>query len=194
MNHHPISTNPAFQAWFSGSVLTEVNGEPQVLYHGTRQAWKNNRFLRGKAAHNRHSMGFHFGGKSAANARIAPIIQEMIAMPYLADIWGNAPAIMPVYLRITRPLRLRDIGAWHDPKWVQRALVEAGITPAGKTIAQLEKEVQALGYDGIEYPNEFEGLKGELSYIVFHSTQVKSAIGNTGRFNPKSSDITDQAI
>ena len=43
------------------------------------------------------------------------------------------------------------------------------------------------GHDGIIYDNEVEG---GVSYVVFESTQVKSATGNRGTFDPKNPDIT----
>jgi hypothetical protein len=53
----------------------------------------------------------------------------------------------------------------------------------------IREYLKSKGYDGIVYPNEHEG-KGE-SYVVFDPTQIKSAIGNSGAFDPKSGSLTD---
>jgi len=50
--------------------------------------------------------------------------------------------------------------------------------------------MEGAGYDGIVYDNKYE--KGGDSYMAFHPEQIKSAIGNSGAFDPKSGSLTDQ--
>ena len=57
----------------------------------------------------------------------------------------------------------------------------------GEKSAYLKAFLQQLGYDSIVYDNKYEG--GGDSYILFNPNQVKSAIGNTGEFNPENKDI-----
>jgi hypothetical protein len=46
------------------------------------------------------------------------------------------------------------------------------------------------GYEGVTYRNRYEAPKEEAdSHIVFDPTQVKSALGNTGAYNPRSGQI-----
>lgn len=45
------------------------------------------------------------------------------------------------------------------------------------------------GHDGLIYRNQFED-KGKDSYVAFHPTQIKSATGNQGTFDPTDPDIT----
>jgi hypothetical protein len=47
--------------------------------------------------------------------------------------------------------------------------------------------IQSYGYDGVFYENALEG--DGISYIAFHPTQIKSAIGNRGTFDPENPDI-----
>jgi len=49
--------------------------------------------------------------------------------------------------------------------------------------------MEGAGYDGIVYDNKYE--KGGDSYMAFHPEQIKSAIGNSGAFDPKSGSLTD---
>jgi len=50
------------------------------------------------------------------------------------------------------------------------------------------------GIDGVIYkneaPRELRGVKDPTAYIAFEPTQIKSAIGNTGTYNPLDPDIT----
>ena len=58
----------------------------------------------------------------------------------------------------------------------------------GEKSAYLKAFLQQLGYDSIVYDNKYEG--GGDSYILFNPNQIKSAIGNTGEFNPDTGDIS----
>lgn len=53
----------------------------------------------------------------------------------------------------------------------------------------LVSALQVKGYDGIVYPNAYEA-KGSDAYVAFEPTQVKSAIGNRGTFDPGDPRIT----
>jgi hypothetical protein len=75
---------------------------------------------------------------------------------------------MPVYLSIQRPLRL-SFDPYDEETWAE------GIERA-----------KDKGYDGIDYPNAVEG--GE-SWVAFSPTQIKSAIGNRGTFEPEDPNI-----
>jgi GNAT superfamily N-acetyltransferase len=75
---------------------------------------------------------------------------------------------MPVYLSIQRPLRL-SFDPYDEETWAE------GIERA-----------KDKGYDGIVYPNAVEG--GE-SWVAFSPTQIKSAIGNRGTFDPEDPNI-----
>jgi len=123
---------------------------------------------------------------------------------------------MPVYLRVENPLRMEDVGEWRDPLEVLGGLPEEIRNRLDDDLADEllnlrsqyfgepeeylnDSEVQEIrdtirdaikdsGYDGIVYANAAEG-SGD-SYIVFEPEQVKSATGNTGRFDPRNPAIT----
>ena len=46
----------------------------------------------------------------------------------------------------------------------------------------IQRTIQEAGHDGVVYRNAFEG--GGDSYIVFKPTQIKSATGNVGTYDP----------
>jgi hypothetical protein len=59
---------------------------------------------------------------------------------------------------------------------------------AARELAMDARErLEAAGFDGIRYVNEIE--RG-ISWIVFNPNQVKSAFGNTGKFNRKNPNMT----
>jgi hypothetical protein len=79
---------------------------------------------------------------------------------------------MPVYLSIKKPYIVP--ADQYDHTYV---------SPAGR--AKLEAE----GYDGIIAPAVEGGRFGEI--VVFRPEQIKSAIGNSGKFDPNSPSLTD---
>lgn len=53
------------------------------------------------------------------------------------------------------------------------------------------EELKKRGFDGIQYKNEIEWAFNErYDWIAFEPTQIKSATGNDGSFDPENADIT----
>ena len=102
---------------------------------------------------------------------------------------GEGGRVYPVYLSIKNPLYL---DAMQVNTFSQRL---------GKSKEDIQKQVnewKSQGYDGIItesdearfFPEAREALGGiPKQYIPFDSNQIKSAIGNTGEFNPENEDI-----
>jgi hypothetical protein len=72
-------------------------------------------------------------------------------------------------------------------------IAEAEIIPHNLLGAQAKEWALANGYDAIRsYKGDFGG-KPTAQIVVFHPTQIKSAIGNTGAFDPKNPNILYQS-
>jgi hypothetical protein len=145
----------AFRRWFGHSQIVDEHGAPLVVYHGGKP-W-----------------------------RVAPGTTWFTDSPHIADGYADQgfsdPEIKPCYLRIERPLDLRDpevaeevlgddyaddhmmsrkhkIRAWREP-------VQAAIEYA-----------QNYGYDGIIHDDTgVTNHGGHTSYVIFHPNQVKAA-------------------
>lgn len=108
--------------------------------------------------------GAHFGNKDQVDE-----IHDRMDFNELRDGLNT----IPVYLSIQNPKRIKDLGSskydWRDAKQ--------------KAISQ--------GYDGFIYKNRFEGDKRSDSYVAFYQSQIKSAIGNNGNFDPNNPIITE---
>jgi hypothetical protein len=142
-----VTDSPAFKKWFGKSVMVDKDGKPKIVFHATTEDFDT--FDR------THDIGFHFGTAAAANDRAAVSIDE------------GAPRIMPVYLKIERPLRLPDLHDWEPPD-VIGALHQAGVLSDEQAAEanenavlvdreQVQKWMDAAGYDGIVYANVSEG-------------------------------------
>lgn len=138
-------------------------------------------------------LGAHFGTVEQANK---------VAASRLFGREGTTN-IMPVYIDLRSPLRLKDVGTFHAdgiaPQlaakgWMTKAEAKAMVaaidrdwTLRPKYDRQVRELIQEHGYDGVVYKNDHEG-QGD-SYIVFEPSQVKSATGNRGTFDRESDDI-----
>jgi len=197
---------PAFKKWFGDSEVVDDAGKPMVVYHSTPKNFSVFDTARSE-------LGSHFGPVEQANAfggsngrRIMPVYLSIKKPIRLVDYgqwdaantWGQ----------------LVDLGVVEDKgDKISDSLV--GMATGGSGDKVVQDALIKAGYDGIVYLNRREGFDpfgpdgvdgnelGEMtdeevmayfpeaqdSYIVFKPTQTKSAIGNTGAFDPENPDI-----
>lgn len=191
----------------SASKIVDENGEPLVVWHFTSKGGFG-AFDRRKGTPT--NLGFHFGSERAAKA--IQDKEEVVRRHFPRRGWK--PELIPAYLSIQNPLRMKDVFGSYT-----RTLVD-GVLEAMKDIPGVEMERAALealatdytlegrkrngrkiekacialikagGFDGIVYQNEIEG--GGDSWIAFESEQVKHATVNIGTFDGGNADIRYQ--
>src|SRR5690606_11764278 len=93
-----ITESPEFRRWFGNSKVVDEHGRPLVVYHGTTAEF--DAFERRSA-----DLGFHAGSPEAANAIFESKSDGIRPRP--APLEGRR--IMPLYMRIENPLRVRDL-------------------------------------------------------------------------------------
>ena len=142
-------------------------GEPVVVqaYHGTTREFD---------AFSDATLGQKTGGP---DARAGHFLSDN---PAAADqfTWENGDKsghIMPAYVRLLNPLVSDHV------------LNGATGTEAGRIL----REAKAAGHDGVIFPrSDMLGHEG-ATFVAFDPRQIKSAIGNSGRFDPTSGSLTD---
>lgn len=166
-----------FAEWLSGSAFTDSVGRPLMLFHGTDSDLDFNVFCRAEES----SIGYHFGDRSAAHARING---SLLASP--GECRG---AVIPVYCNARRPLRLVDHHTWvlrdicselfdldviNDDQWdfIEESCSENALFAA----------LEVAGYDSVVYRNETEyaGVPRD-SLMIWRAELVKSPYA--GRFD-----------
>ena len=169
---------PEFKKWFAGSSVVNEDGSPRVMYHGTIspniKAFRSNRARGQIAGHFAFEPDFASDFASFGHWNVVP--EE-----------GINPTVYPVYLSVKKLFDVRDDAARAEIKRLGQP------TPRGHDWTTLERpevvqELRNKGYDGYL---DFE--KGDRSpptgIAVFQPTQIKSAIGNEGTFDPSNPDI-----
>lgn len=198
---------PEFQDFFNGSKVVDESGNPLVVYHGTQGNFEE--FKRMPTFSELSDIGFHFGPSAQANSVLRRRAKE--------DTGIEGFNVKPVFLSIKNPLRMPDVGRWElqdyviegiekqakdNPFYTKEELdaLKAKIKKLNKGLVSSNESMQAIrdfligkGYDGIVYKNKYEAkhLKAD-SFIAFDPTQIKSATGNNGEFDPDNPNILFQ--
>ena len=152
--------SPAFRAWFDGSWLADEDGNPIVLYHGTRPGTDITAFELPNAYD-----GIYFTPD--------PLYAEGFTNELFADDKSTG-GLFPVYLSIKNPfVVIADEGDETWEKFCYRGYNR--------------QELESQGHDGAILIEKSTGVIDQVQ--AYHPTQIKSAIGNVGTFNPTISDI-----
>ena len=187
---HPHWKTPEFQRWFSGSKVVDERGKPLRVYHGTNKDFSFfDPLMSGGQTGNATAHLGHFFSESPEEAS-----------RYAKDFGGpQGGSVMPVHLSLQNPKRLKykdlnDISmAALDPTlsadaWKTKegmAKISAARAKSVQMAKELREQLISEGYDGAVVK-----IGGKDEYIAFHPTQIKSAIGNSGTYDPNDPVIT----
>lgn len=180
-----VTKTEAFKRWFGDSKITDDNGKPLRVYHGTPTA--------GFSSFDTKRGGSNTGSPDAAHS-ISFTTQPETAGTYsrshdlefyerAKQALGREPgtgapkhesATYPVYLRVTNPLVVTDNKKWNTPESIAEAKRKGH-----------DGMIRVLYPEGGSAPKE---MQGETEITVFDPKQIKSAVGNV-TFDPKSADI-----
>lgn len=173
----------AFKRWFGDSKVVDADGKPLVVYHGTDQ-----KFSEFKKSQDRepgdYGAGFYLTGDKA------------LAQGYAEKRAGVAggPVVMPLYASIQNPFIVN---------------IDTNLTEAQQKFKPIRDKEQAArftesliaqGYDGVIVKlRDIDDITGQIEFemieevVAFRPEQIKSAIGNSGTFDPASSNILEQS-
>jgi len=214
-----ITQTPGFKGWFSGSEVVDAQGKPLVMYHATRsdigEFHAFTHFGTMAAANDRHGNIAEFEDFKRKReptvpegANIIPVylsIKNPLRLPDLAAINDRGETIADLD-EYDRNLEYGDEGydddesmrrypvGWEGEEAIATTLLEMGEIDTDefedhRSNTKALKLLAEKGYDGIVYKNVVEDA-GNDSWIVFHPSQIKSAIGNSGAFDSGSNSIT----
>ncbi len=155
---------PEFKKWFGDSKVVDENGNPLVVYHGTRHDF--DAFTIGEE-----------GAFFAAKPSVAGVFTLKDPEESYTD-FDEGARIIPVYLSIENPLVI-------TPEEYLSAKAFGG-----KDIGD-RYEAEEAGYDGIRItPNKNFGPEWSADvWVAFSPEQIKSATGNIGTFDETNPDI-----
>jgi hypothetical protein len=191
-----LSLDPNFRRFFGKSKVVDEYGEPLPVYHGTADmfdAFSDAKI--GKGDPGFLGRGFYFAdnpyvAETYSKLRSGP--QERVIKAYLAlnnpFNWG--PKGLGVRGLVSEGARLpEDI---HDE--IARRTGVSGRVPledrpyAERDVSLAVRELlEGRGYDSVIATDDFSDKP--IEFVAFKPTQIKSAIGNRGTYDPDDPDI-----
>lgn len=181
---------PNFKAWFGESKVVDDAGAPMVVYHGTSRNFDAFDSAKAGAAIDSGKLGegFYFSQSNRWAASYADNAAKK----------GGASNVLPVYVTLKNPLVLDGPGRYLQKleavsaDWgiTEKPAIGSDQTPNAAWSKEFTAAAKAKGFDGVVLPSQF----GETEYMAFDKNQIKSAIGNSGKFDPNSGSLTDNPI
>lgn len=145
---------PEFKQWFGDSKVVDADGNPLVVYHGSRNG------------------DFSVFDPGESNPTLNGGMYFSSSKEFAQKFAGPNGKVFEVYLRIENPL----FGGF------DRSGVGANMQPSEGRDGGIFTKRQSDNY----------GKKGIKEYIVFDPAQIKSAIGNNGKFDADNPNILHQ--
>lgn len=173
---------PEFKAWFGDSQVVDASGKPLVVYHGTNADFSE----------------FEPAGMNESRHPSALLGNFFTTSPKVAEefTYAEDASIIPAYLKMVKPFTM----TWGEfrRKFVPKdsQYQEPGDVMWERIADKAEDLTASLaadGYDGIHvigHKNSIDPEGKADNWIVFDPKQIKSAIGNSGDFDPRHADIT----
>ena len=184
---------PEFKNWFGESKVVDAEGKPLVMYHGTRSPQDFNTF--------RTDSGHNYG----PGAYFTP--EQRRASGYAGEQEGAR--VYSTYVSVEKPYTVQSDATIQDLGYKLRqdpandALIQKLLQKYNSTDKNILGNAEVgnawlreQGYDGIiKQRNRYteDGYVPEVVEVVaFNPTQIKSAAGNRGTFDPSNPDIRYQ--
>lgn len=181
-----------FMAWFGQSQCVDEEGLPQVMYHGTSVWDLGERKLGDIDAFDRMASVTQVRRKPSLDT-VGSWFSSNPTEGGAAMYSGPQGAIYPVFLQILDPWktsfegmtrRARALGGQKEDEMVNQTSVDA-----------LRYWLKETGRDGIclrhNPGSRSTEFKHQTGWIALEPTQVKSALGNCGAFDPKDPSMSD---
>jgi hypothetical protein len=189
---------PAFKQWFKDSKVVDEADKPLVAYHGTSK-FEGYEFKPTKASNPAGNIGGYYfstlereadefaGGKEGSE--VIPVFLS-ISNPYIP---GKSPVTDAMRKQYYDEMLYHNRGM-SDEKVVEYAkskmyhLDERG-TPLSNAIGNERDGSASAAFQRIIKAGGYDGYHQDTHWVAFESTQIKSAIGNIGTFDPTKPDI-----
>jgi hypothetical protein len=189
---------PAFKQWFGDSKVVDEADKPLVAYHGTSK-FEGYEFKPTKASNPAGNIGGYYfstlereadefaGGKEGSE--VIPVFLS-ISNPYIP---GKSPVTDAMRKQYYDEMLYHNRGM-SDEKVVEYAkskmyhLDERG-TPLSNAIGNERDGSASAAFQRIIKAGGYDGYHQDTHWVAFEPTQIKSAIGNIGTFDPTKPDI-----
>jgi hypothetical protein len=168
-----IMENPNFRKWFGDSKVLDEAGNPLTVYHGTDADF--NEFKPNFAGSKTNDeSGYVEWSKVGPNFTTSP--------KYASDHAEGlgVGSVIPAHVKIKNPYEITE----RDWSSILKEMESGDLTSS-----DFRDQLVGDGYDGILLHAKDNGINS-MHVIPFDPTQIKSATGNRGTFDPNDPNIT----
>lgn len=172
-----LSLDPNFRRFFEGSRLVDEYGEPMMFYHGTSKDADFN-----KMRVPRNGAWFAKSPAEASEYAMQNDSMDLRPAPTRENPWAYAPVntasrVMPVYLNVRNPM------LFPDPREFSDLLTQAGGSNYKRGQGILFDRFRDQGHDAVILGDN------DVVTVLREPTQIKSATGNRGTYDPNDPDV-----
>lgn len=200
-----------FWRWFGDSECVDGAGRPLVLYHGTIAWDRAEGIQQGDIDVFDRRYSIEMIGRPASIDAVGSWFSDTPGAQG-ASLYSGARSpgdgfpglIYPVYLRFRSPWRVSYDGLreawedWHESSQVGNEARELYLR--NKAWGGPDSFVRGFGYDDCDgvildrgaSPMSGKEFEHQQVFIAIHPESIKSALGNSGRFDPRSPSIADK--
>lgn len=176
-NVERVTQTPEFKKWFGESKVVDSDGKPLVVYHGTPAADLLTKFDT--------SAGTDFGLYFSNNPHEASEFARKNDDADVENVDDLRQGVVPAFLNLKNPKIIDAEGAhWSE--------LPGGRLGRDSTVPDAAWSAHVAGYDGLIVKNVREGYRAsepQTTYVAFNPKQIKSATGNSGKFDSTNPDI-----
>lgn len=194
--------NPRFIRWFAASKVTDRDGLPMVMYHGTNADIASFDLSKaGKNFEGKWNWGLFFTNSNIHKATETKmpgggckVLHDVASATYFAKVASEGKIaadhggvsfsginIIPAYISLQNPFMVSGTGN------------DTVIEYFDKRSEHLKEAIEQGGHDGLMIRDfvQMIGEEPETLVVAMHPVQIKSAIGNCGDYDAKSERISD---
>lgn len=187
-----LSLDPNFRRWFEGSKGVDEYGEPMMFYHGSN-AWKGSPLGQPFSVFDRMivpNLGIRKAGMDNVGSWFSDRADDEGAGLYAVRNPTDAvsPYIMPLYLKYNNPWKPSSFDEFLDRGNELDWNYDAARPRGSFDPEPLREWLKESGYDAIQFPRGLDG-GDQVATVVLEPTQIKSATGNRGTYDPNDPDI-----
>ena len=188
-----LSLDPNFRKWFGESKGIDEFGEPKMFYHGTN-AWEGSPLGQNFSVFDRMAvpnLGVRKVGMDNVGSWFSDRADDEGAGLYAVKNPTDAvsPYIMPVYLKYENPWKPSSFeGFMRIGNSLSGREYDPAVRPGMFDPEPMRKWLKEGGYDAIQFPRGLDG-GDQVATVVLEPTQIKSATGNRGTYDPNDPDI-----
>ena len=202
-----IINNPNFKSWFGDSKVVDENGNPLVVYHGTSGDFEafDKEYQNEVTGFGDFGKGFYFssiydgsryytiGKDNSYILKVYLKVENPFVFDLISEKLNDNTKERLLALNVDIPIKhiIQDLVNKNQPF----AYRELGKTISDETLSQIFID---NGYDGVFVNRSFitnDGTGDKLEkrnlyeIVVYEPTQIKSAIGNNGEYDPNNPSI-----